>query len=970
MFNTLSGSLHTGFIDKLVESNKEYRPEFLCNNPSEGKKVLTSVLKKLESCDEFWFSVAFVTTSGIATLINTLIDLEEAGIKGKILASQYLNFTQPEALKRILQFSNVDLRIATEGDFHSKGYLFKKNKIYDLIIGSSNLTQSALTANREWNLKVSASIESDLILQTLAEFDREFKAGKMVTKEFLVSYELIFNSQKELNRRLKAALEIKEGGIVPNSMQVEALKNINDLRAQGKNKALLISATGTGKTYLSAFDVQSFNPKKFLFVVHRRTIANEAMRTFKSLFNKNIKMGLYSGSHQEMNADFLFSTVQTISKTEHLRKFAPNHFDYIVIDETHRAGAASYNNILEHFTPKFLLGMTATPERTDGLDIFKMFDYNIAYEIRLHRAMEEEMLSPFHYYGVTDLTINGEEIDDKTDFNRLTSNERIKRILEKATLFGTDDGVIRGLVFCSSIDECKTLSQEFNLRGFKSLSLTGENSEEERAAAIRKLESKNLIDKLDYIFTVDIFNEGIDIPCVNQIIMLRPTQSAIIFVQQLGRGLRKSDAKTYLTVIDFIGNYSNNYLVPIALYGDTSYNKDSLRKIMASGSRLVPGSSTINFDKIAKEKIFQAIASANMQKKKDLLQDYNLLKFKLGHYPMMMDFQKHGSRDPQLYADYSRSYFNFVKDQEDTLKDSLDSEKKKLLELFSQEINNSKRIEESLILKFIIEKGKITISDIQDYIHDIYGYHSTFSTIESAIHNLNFAFVTERRESKLQPVQEIYDLQITSSGEEEIKISNEFSEHLKNEIFKKFLIDSTNYSIDMFNVLFEKEKFFDGFVLYRKYSRKDVFRILKWKENPLAQNVGGYMVAKDKRDCAIFVNYHKEETISESTKYEDEFLSPSEFQWMSKSNRTLKSPEIQLFRNFKKTKIRLPLFIKKNNDEGSEFYYMGEMEPIEGSYGQTSLPSNNDKYVSVVKMIFKLTPAVNDEIYEYLISNG
>ena len=248
-----------------------------------------------------------------------------------------------------------------------------------------------------------------------------------------------------------------------------------------------------------------------------------------------------------------------------------------------------------------------------GNDIFKLFDHNIAYEIRLNRAMEEEMLTSFHYYGVTDLLIDDNKVDNLTDFNLLISSERVNRIIEQANFYGSDNGITRGLVFCSRKKEAVELSTLFNLRGYKTVALTGDSSEEERAKSIEKLESDNLSEKLDYIFTVDIFNEGIDIPKINQIIMLRPTESAIIFIQQLGRGLRKVDGKGYLTVIDFIGNYEKNYLIPVALYGDTSYNKDSLRKLITEGSKMIPGCSTINFDEITKERIFQSIDSANMQ---------------------------------------------------------------------------------------------------------------------------------------------------------------------------------------------------------------------------------------------------------------------------------------------------------------------------------------------------------------------
>jgi mutator protein MutT len=414
----LSESLITGFIDRHHPSKQEYLPELLLNDKINGKKILTTINKDLRSCDEFWFSVAFLTKSGVAVLINLLKELEQKKIKGKILVSQYQNFTQPEALRALLKFTNIDLRIVTKGDFHAKGYIFKKGNSYDLIIGSSNLTASALCANKEWNLKVSSTNKGKLIIEAIREFNKEFKDSVIVSTEFIDKYEKIYKAQMAFSNREENTIEASQNETLePNSMQVEALKSLKRLRFENKNKALLISATGTGKTYLSAFDVKEVNPKRFLFIVHRANIAKTAMRSFIKVFGRGKSMGMYSGNKKEAEADFLFSTIQTISLDNNLNQFDKHHFDYIVIDETHRAGAATYQKVLNHFEPKFLLGMTATPERTDGFDIFKEFDYNIAYEIRLHRALEEEMLCTFHYYGVTDITVDGQVLEEKSLFN-------------------------------------------------------------------------------------------------------------------------------------------------------------------------------------------------------------------------------------------------------------------------------------------------------------------------------------------------------------------------------------------------------------------------------------------------------------------------------------------------------------------------------------------------------------------------
>lgn len=945
-----NASLQTGYVDKTLLSNVVYQPELLINQKHPPEKILSTIIHELENCSQFFISVAFVTTSGVATIINKLKELENRGIKGEVLVSQYLNFTQPEALKRLVQFTNIDLRIATTGNAHAKGYIFKNKQHYNLIVGSSNLTAQALTTNKEWNIKVSALDESGIVEKLINEFQSDFEKSTRVTAEYILLYEELYKKQFLLNKDNDIESLIESQTIItPNSMQIEALENLKNLRAEKKDKALIISATGTGKTYLSAFDARSFNPKKLLFVVHRLTIAKDSLNTFRKVFGKDKTMGLYSGEKRELECDFIFSTIQTISKSTHLKNFAKDDFDYIIIDETHRSGADSYLRLLEHFKPQFLLGMTATPERTDGTDIFQLFDHNIAYEIRLNRAMEEEMLSPFHYYGITDLLIDNNEIDNKSNFNLLVSNERVNRIIEEANFYGSDNGITRGLIFCSKKNEANELSKLLNRKGFKTIALTGDSSEEERAISIEKLESDNLIEKLDYIITVDIFNEGIDIPKINQIIMLRPTESAIVFIQQLGRGLRKVDGKSYLTVIDFIGNYENNYLIPIALYGDTSYNKDSLRKLITEGSRMIPGSSTINFDEITKEKIFQSIDSANMQLLKDLKKDYNLLKFKLGRIPMMMDFIAHGSRDPYLYVNYSNSYYNFIVKVEKEYNFKLSNDQIKLLELFSKEINNTKRIVECIILKSLIKLEQVDFKIIKKIIFSTYGYNITIETFKSGVNNLNFKFVRKEKD-------------VIIETDDNVEFSSSFEKMLTNRTFNDFLNDNLEYSIYSFDKVYKKEAFLDGFVLYQKYSRKDVCRILNWDLNEEA-TVYGYKI--NKNSCPIFVNYHKEEKIASSTKFPEKFLNTSQFLWYSKPQRKLSNSTIVAIRNHN-MQLRLPLFMKKHNGEGTDFYYMGDVLPIDDSFSETTIKNDNGKEIPVVNVILELKKPVERTIYNYI----
>lgn len=948
--NILS-SLQTGFIDRDFPSEYLYRPQLLINEPEKNKRVLSTLLSELNDLsdpanDGFYFSVAFVTTSGLQSIKQALVELEEKGVKGKILASQYLNFTQPEALRQILEFKNIELRIATSGDFHNKGYIFKKENHYNLIIGSSNLTANALSSNKEWNLKVSATNNSDLVHQTLLEFEASFHSATQVDTAFIEHYRLIYNREKTFRSKLAHIRGEEPAELpIPNKMQEIALQNLYSLRRKGQTKGLLISATGTGKTYLSAFDAKQFGAKKLLFVVHRRTIAEKSMQSFKALFGDAVRMGLYSGNERELDADFIFCTVQTLAKDEHLHRFQKNHFDYIVIDETHRAAAKSYDRILQHFVPKFLLGMTATPERTDDKDVFELFDYNIAYEIRLQEALKEDILCPFHYFGIGEIEVDGILLDDKADFNLLMSEQRVEHILQTIQKYGSDNGIVRGLVFCSKKEECHFLAEEFNKRNLISIALTGDNNEEERRKSIQRLESTSYADKIDYIFTVDIFNEGVDIPKVNQVVMLRPTQSAIIFVQQLGRGLRKAENKDFLTVIDFIGNYSNNFLVPIALFGDASYNKDTLRKLISVGSEAIPGTSTVNFDVIAKKQIFKAIDNSNLQLKKDLIDDYKRLKNKLGRMPMMCDFLDTKSRDPKSYVEYAKSYFSFIQLIETELQNQLSTQQKELLALFSQEIANGKRSEEAALLKLLIEKNNCTETELKSVISEKYGYPVSNKTLDSLERNLNFTFVGKAQN-------------ILIKANETFQLSADFRKELANEVFVKFLQDVLNYATRKFDSIFNLNLFQNGFVIGAKYSRKDVCRILNW-EKDISSTVYGYRTQNKQTPC--FVTYRKSEGISLGTQYNDHFINPQTFAWESRSNRKIDSAEIQ---NVIHSELIL-LFIKKSDGEGTDFYCLGEVSIVENSIVQAQMPKSEEP---VVHFKYQIKNRVEENLYKYLTS--
>ena len=957
MDDELRKGVEYGFIDNNVVALDHYSPKLVTNNFSKGEKVLSAIqseLSKLDKTDEFMFSVAFITEEGIAGLLMDLETLQEKGVKGKIVASQYQNFTRPKALMKLLSFDNIEVRIVTEEyKMHTKCYIFRKGNSYNIIIGSSNLTAGALSFNEEWNLKFSSTEYGGITQEAIEEFNSIFNKAVPVNEAWLKQYSEIYDRYYEFRTELeKKRFHLLDGiihgdRINPNLMQVSALEAIDQLRSENLDRALLISATGTGKTYLSAFDVRKFNPKRLLYLVHREVILKKAMESFERVIGENKKMGLLTGNSKEYDADYLFSTIQTMSQDHILNKFPRDHFDYIVIDEAHHLGAATYQKIIDHFSSKFILGMTATPERTDGFDIFKQFNYNIAFEIRLKQAMEQNMVCPFHYYGISDLLVNGEALKEKEDFSRLVSDERVRHIINKIRFYNFSGDRVRGLIFCRSLSEAKELSEKFNEKGYKTTFLTGGSSLDEREKAIKKLESMDRENGLDYIFVIDIFNEGIDIPAVNQVVMLRPTESPIVFTQQLGRGLRHSDGKEYVVVIDFIGNYDNNYLIPIALSGDTSFKKDNVRRFVVDANGLLPGTSTISFDKITKERIFAAIDKKNFSEMKIILDAYKLLRQKLGRIPKLTDYEKFGSIDAMKFIEKTDSYHNFLTNNEKEYEIILSEEESKTIENLSGIICSGKREYELCFFESILDQDANLISSFREKLKS-----KGIETTGQAEKNLIAVFTGEFFRKK-------FDIIVKKGAEYSI------SEHLQK------MLDSQNVRwllqdiYDLGKENHEKyylEKYGDSnFVLNQKYTYEDVCRLLNWDRNIYAINIGGYKYDQTTNTLPVFINYVKGEDVVESQKYEDHFVNPGKLIAAPKSTENKKSAKnLQRIENSEENGTKILLFVRKNKDgnEKKEFYYLGDMK------FDRFIESEN----SLMIEYSLLTPVVS-EIYEYLIAD-
>lgn len=976
----LKQGLSTAFINQNTSSNLAYKPQFVSNNYKEGRKVITSIEDELLSCEEFAISVAFITKGGITPLLQTLRELEQRNIPGKILTTDYLTFSDPEALRMLANFTNIELKMfVTENEkegFHTKGYIFKKEEIYRIIVGSSNMTLSALTTNREWNTKIVSTEQGEYTQNVVAEFDQLWNARQSLPfDQFINAYTDVYTKNKIIQRQKKLARQaeipsLEVYRLQPNSMQVGFINNLRRIYEAGEDKALLISATGTGKTYASAFATRELEFKRVLFLVHRNQIAKQALKSYRKVFDGKVSMGMVTGKYQDYNADFVFATVQTLSKEETLTRYEKEHWGLIIIDEAHHSSADSYKKIMDYFTPKLWLGMTATPDKRDdnldGRNIYEIFNHQIAYEIRLQDAMEEDLLCPFHYFGITDLEViedAGKSSEEKMEnFRYLTSDERVHNVMRQAKFFGHSGDRVKGLIFCSRIDEARELSVKFNEKGWRTLVLSGSDSESARAAAIERLAGNETEDALDYIISVDIFSEGVDVPEINQVIMLRPTESPIVFIQQLGRGLRKAEDKEYVVIIDFIGNYRNNFMIPIALSGDRSYNKDNIRRYVTEGGRVIPGASTIHFDEISRKRIFQAIDNANFSDIKLIRENYTNLKNKLGHIPALADFDKYGEMDVLRIFDNNSlgSYYKFLVKYEKEYTIRLSKDEEKVIEFVSKKLASGKRIHELEMLKRLLKYRHGLLASLKESLYENYNCSMDNNCVENVVNMMTNEFPTSA--AKKTYSQCVF---LKKEGSD-YGVSETFEEMLRNKEFCNILEELVDFGISRYKENFSMHYQDTNLVLYQKYTYEDACRLLNWERNEVPLNIGGYKYDKKTKTFPVFINYDKQENISDTTKYEDHFTSYNRLIAISKSGRSLESEDVQNFLNAKERGIDVQLFVRKNKDDkiSKEFYYLGRMFAT-GEVKEFTMP-NTDKLA--VEIEWALETPVREDIYEYIVN--
>ena len=1023
MQKTGDESIIDGVMSGLIRQNdtaeERFVPKLISNQP--GSTMGDAIREELKGSESFDISVAFVSENALKSMYQAFVDhAKKSRKRNRIITSTKNYFNSPKAFKELMKLqrdANVEVLIWEHGDsgesggtiaqdqpFHPKGYLFTRRMeegraYYNLYVGSSNLTSFALQNQREWNLRVSSTSEAQLIQQVKEELADQVRQSVPLTDEWLAQYEEEFKNYAP--PRAQILQQARAAKIEPNAMQRDALASIRQLRDEGQRRAIVISATGTGKTYLSAFDVREFHPKRMLYVANRDTILKAARESYQRVLGcDEAELGLLTGSSKQHDAKYVFASVDTLRR--HMEEwYESDDFDYVLIDEAHHSGANNYRSVIDYFSEaRFMLGMTATPERTDSFDIFALFDHNIAYEIRLQKALDENMLCPFHYYGVHEfLGDDGSRVDSaegisKSDkrqiqysLEELTEPSRVRYIIRKLEQYGSYGQQVTGLVFCSRIDEAEQLSHLFNQetnqqaeRPYRTVAISGKTSPKDVENAVNRLEAG----ELDYIFTVDKFNEGIDIPAINQIVMLRNTESSIVFTQQLGRGLRKFPHKTCVTVIDFIGNYANNYLIPVALYGNAG-DSDIVRKNL---QREAVGLSSISFDEISRKQVLKSLDTASWSDKKMLREQYSVMRNELGRIPMLTDVYRHDPSMVMTMAQKNSSYFDFAREAETVLSDEergsgfahtllpVDTQGEQWLKMATEILLVAIRPQELVVLDELLtscNKGvysPISVLRLKEAVATRFpaSYH-TDAQFESALRVLDWSFFDTAAKKSYG------ECAVIERSDGGISLAPEFAARLvNNDTFRRFFVDNVRTGLKRFADLLEESAKTGhslqddrGFVYEHRYKMFEVERLLAWPKQINGSSVGGYLLPKEGGSMPVFVKYA-------NSQYADRFLNPQEMHWFSKDKRSFKSREIEWMAqgqgdaDWGATHF-IPLFVMRKADAEKlkMYYYVGRVGSCANM--RETARDNSGETVRLVEMDLRLTKPLSAELYQHLTAD-
>ena len=902
---------------------------------------LATLQVNLRMCKEFCFSVSFIKKAGLMLVANDIRAALERGAKGKIITSTYQNFTDVESLNFFLKlaeaFDNFQCHLDNECfydennystfGFHSKGYLFDFENRCELIVGSSNITRYALLKNIEWDLVIDCKREDKVFQSACKEFEALWDKTIKLAQEDIMLYAQKLNFAIE---RWDMDYDLAEQQIKPNYMQRKALKELNRNRAIGQNRALVISATGSGKTYLAAFDALNFGPEKLLYIVHEGSILRKSLDTFQQVFGGAKICGEYTGETKELDADFLFTT--NVSVCRSLELFDKKQFDYIIIDECHHAVANTYKKIIEYFEPEFLLGLTATENRMDNQDVVGLFGNNIPYELRLRDAIINDLIVPFHYYGIRDKLVDYGLVDsaERRLIAQISNEENCEFIHHQIEKYRQQGKKLKALAFCRNIQHARMMAENMS-EYYHTAYLSGKNSTGERLRAYNDLQSNTK--ELEILFAIDILNEGVDIPGVNMVLFLRPTESSTIFIQQLGRGLRKFPDKSYVTILDFIGNsYKRSVHIALAL-GSLSQGyileKKLLKKMVREDFRLLALEDygvKINIDDLAKEEILHHIDNENFNNLRYLKKDYQNFKnyLKVSTFPKHVDY---------MNSDYAPNLLKFMKIKIDGIKTC-------------SYYGFLKGIGEAI--PSFSDKQITTINYLSNLLplvrrHEflVVGYLFQGITNEKEIFKLIRNEIKDFSEEQL-----CHALRFLEEGEV-IKRTNGVINFgcEKEPEFEEFVSDLLNYGLSQYGSRYKDE---DNFLLYQNYRQDQV--LLKILENPKHNQLGSYY--KDD-NLYIFAGLKKDCSVQEHLNYKDKFLDNRTFQWESIAHISPKEEEKQEKSNC------VFVFVRKVRSENGitlPFTYVGT--------GKLSNPQKNITKNGSILYDIHLDNAVPDDLME------
>ena len=888
-------------------------------------KFIDKLKGNIDLCQAFYFSVSFIKKPGLRLLAPNIEAAIARGAKGKLITSTYQNFTDVDSLVFFYDLAarypdrfscHLDRECFHDAKgsvvgFHSKGYLFEFADRYELLVGSSNITVYALLKNIEWDVSVIEKERTETFSAAKEEFDDLWERTLPLTRDLIDEYKTHLFYAIE---RWDMDYDVANSEIRPNYMQRRALKELNRVRAMGASKALVTASAGAGKTFLAAFDALNFGPRRLLYIVHEGSILMKSFETFQKVFGSEKTYGIYNAENKEFEADFVFSTNVTMANS--LELFDRHTFDYVIIDECHHAAAKTYRDILNYFEPQFLLGITATPERMDGEDVFSLFDQNVPYELRLRDAIINGLVVPFKYYGIRDELIEYglKETRGHKFVEQFSDDKHIEFISNMIEKYRIPGQKLKALAFCRDISHAIRMSQAME-EYYHTAFLTGRNSIGERVRAYKDLQDESA--DLEILFTVDILNEGVDIPGVNMVLFLRPTDSQTIFIQQLGRGLRKYEGKQYVTVLDFIGNdYKRSVQIAFAL-GSLSENFVVEKKLVAAliadnfkSIGLANYGVEIHLDDLSKKEILSYIDQVNFNTKSYLDQDYKNFKkyISASSYPQHVDYLNNDYAPDLLKFMQSRiggrknaSYYGFLQAIGEEGIPSFDERQEGFIKYVSEMLPLVRPYEYLIIQELLQQAGSASVSDIS-------------RKLSETVKNWN-----------VSAFQHALQYMMSSGYFQEENGELSLLNVRRDVVFETYLQDLLEYGLGKYDIDFYDASPDETFHLWARYRKEQVQQLLLNNPNNImrgTQIFDGVVYA--------YVTVIKDKHTLENLMYEDGYIDPDTFQWETVTN--VSETELYSLKNSKKIHI----FVRKvKNEDGIQlpFTYIGsgKMEYIEGS---------------------------------------